>query len=75
MACVADGHLCDYAPADLLYADGTRPGRHPPRPAADDVPSRALIWSLALGVSLLLAPVIPLPTHKGTVPLTRCVRA
>ena len=26
-----------------------------PRPAADDVPSRALIWSLALGVSLLLA--------------------
>ena len=27
----------------------------PPRPAADDVPSRALIWSLTLGISLLLA--------------------
>ena len=26
-----------------------------PRPAADDVPSRALIWSLALGISLLFA--------------------
>jgi two-component system osmolarity sensor histidine kinase EnvZ len=26
-----------------------------PRPTADDIPSRALIWSLALGVSLLLA--------------------
>ena len=26
-----------------------------PRPAADDIPSRALIWSLALGISLLVA--------------------
>ena len=70
VASATSGHLCDYAPDDLVYADGSRPGPNPPQPHCEPAtatpPPPARAWRARVGDRVRLRASARRPTNSGS---------